>query len=834
MYNPPAGSTYRLDYCLLADTVNSVFDNYHCNPSVSAISYGDRAVLCTGDFNIPDIFSNAISNYSSDLLEYFSNVGLLQIITTPTHKAGNVLDLCFASNPDLMDYELIEESISDHKPVLISVIGCDVSQPHNFSCSYSRSSFQYAKFNAMLDNLLFLLSTFHITDISAYSQNWHNMVSSTISDCVHRKRNRRAEFPSFYSSHTVHLANKVRTRRKQEVLDDRILPLLVSDLDVSIELDKSTYLSTFSTISPDSCFKFLRLFTKQPTLPLSMNWSDLTASGPQDVANLFNDYFISVYTVPTTTEISHCMSPDICLGELSLSVTDVDNRLSKINSFASTASDAIPPFVLSSCSSILAPYVYTLFCFLLEHRHWPCEWKCAYVTPIYKTACKTVVCNYRPISLLPRLSLVLERILYDYIFPRIRSKIHRSQHGFMRRRSTTTQLLQLCNQIYDSNDANISLDCLYFDFSKAFDSVNHSILISKLPKFGFDKAFIDFFISYLSNRTQRVRVHGCLSNSKLVTSGVPQGSVLGPLLFLIYINDLPDVILNSTIYLFADDAKLVGNLDGGLFADIERFCDWASKNNLKINAEKTKFLAFGNPPMRELIINGHVVHTSKTINDLGIVFNCTLSWNDHVSTKLRSCNRLLHAFKRHFPFNCPIPVKLRVYTACLLSVLLYGSQAWYCDNTSLRRMERFNKCCLRWVYGNHSYETILKRFSCLPISYLIIMNDLSLFYNIFHGKTDLVPTDYIEFRETRSLRTGTSRLITPKETRKFKSDRNFFVRSSMMANYLRAHSQVDITASPPIFKSKLKRYMYERALPNYCPENPCTWHLVCRCATCRT
>ena len=192
----------------------------------------------------------------------------------------------------------------------------------------------------------------------------------------------------------------------------------------------------------------------------------------------------------------------------------------------------------------------------LLHHTIPLEWKVHKICPIYKKGDKSNVRNYRPISLLCILSKVLESIIFSKIIPLVKPKLSLCQYGFLQQRSCLTQLLSSYAKIYETLDKKLPTDIIFLDFKKAFDSVSHSELLYKLWRLGITGPLWLWFKDYLSDRKHFTYVDGASSDMLPVTSGVPQGSILGPLLFLIYINDIPNKMASS-IYLFADDAKFI-------------------------------------------------------------------------------------------------------------------------------------------------------------------------------------------------------------------------------------------------------------------------------------
>ena len=371
----------------------------------------------------------------------------------------------------------------------------------------------------------------------------------------------------------------------------------------------------------------------------------------------------------------------------------------------------------------------------------PAIWKSALVIPIHKKGSVHLPENYRPVSLTCILCKLYETILREHILSYVIDIITENQHGFMRGRSCLSNLLETLDKANEFLAEGNCVDLLYFDFSKAFDTVSHYRLMIKLEAMGFSNKMINILSNFLCDRSMRVKVGDAVSNAKPVMSGVPQGSVLGPLLFLLFINDLPDHIKNE-IKIFADDVKMVADpMDmDSIQNDLNELCMWESIWMLKFNLEKCKVLHVGrnNPKNNYKFLDGNLNECSLE-KDLGVTFNEKFSFHDHIYTSISKAKSCLAWLLRNTLSRDPYVMKT-AYKSLVRHNLEYCCQVWAPKNRhgnwkAILDIEAVQRSFTRVVDGMQelSYQQRLKKLGLTTLLERRMRGDLIETFKILSG-----------------------------------------------------------------------------------------------------
>ena len=404
--------------------------------------------------------------------------------------------------------------------------------------------------------------------------------------------------------------------------------------------------------------------------------------------------------------------------------------------------DGWPIPIIKSVSEFIAIPLSIIFTKSFNSGILPHDWKNAQVTPIHKKGARNQVCNYRPISLTSIFSKFMESIIKDHLMSHLLTNnlLSAYQFGFIPGRSCTTQLLHVLDYFTQHLDNGNPVDVIYLDFQKAFDSVPHQRLIQKLSSFGVHGKVLHWIKDFLRNRTQQVILNGQKSSSIPVTSGVPQGSVLGPLLFTMFVNDIPSVVLSPT-FMFADDTKIfhfIRNRDdhATLQNDLNLLYDWSVRWQLKFNISKCKHVHFG--PVHQFgsyYLNGIEIDSVESQKDLGILFDHQLKFHLHTTDVAAKANRLLGLIRRCFDhLNSDMLVKL--FVTVVRPTLEYCNSVW---GPSLvldqRKIERVQRRATRLLLPirDKPYGERLSILQLPSLAYRRFRGDMILLYKILNN-----------------------------------------------------------------------------------------------------
>nr|WP_204107529.1 reverse transcriptase family protein [Streptococcus dysgalactiae] len=330
---------------------------------------------------------------------------------------------------------------------------------------------------------------------------------------------------------------------------------------------------------------------------------------------------------------------------------EVATALQKLNTQKSPGPDGLHPLILKELAHILTPPLTRLFNKSLEQGLLPRDWKLAYISPRYKGGPRKQAVSYRPISLTCITCKVMERLLVQRLQTHLeeRSLLTPSQHGFRRHRSCLSNLLLARERWTDAKACGKEMDVIFIDFCKAFDKVPHSRLLTKLEAYGIGNQLLGWIADFLRGRKFSVRVTDCLSQWFDITSGVPQGSVLGPLLFLVYINDLPGQLTSPCLF-YADDLKIwrVIRSDAdrdALQADLNRIMLWTTDWALPVNGDKCSYMHVGCQDQTNVYhLDGRSLRNSMSERDLGVRVASSLKTAEHTTHACASARRVLGSF----------------------------------------------------------------------------------------------------------------------------------------------------------------------------------------------
>ena len=794
-----------------------------CNFLKQLVHNGPLFIL--GDFNFPTIdWSSMCSNNSSEqhFADFCGQYGLYQHISEPTyhghHQSDSILDLVL-SNPQgsstLVSTSLVQPicTTCDHDAIVLKV-NHRSSQP--FRSSKPTFCFRKANYDLILPHLRSIdwniVLSIASQDIQLAYNNFIGIIHSLFEKHVPKITFRKGFSLPKELKKLAKSKSSLYKRKKKD-------PSLNSDYKIASKTYEKEVKKWFSSIEENICssrdrsnfYKYAnRKLKMKETIPSVLILDGRAVSDNLEKANFFNDQFTSVFQRDNLTSLNLVDKTSIHLENIYISDEDIISALSSVKSKASKTPDQIPPIFLKNAGSTLIPALKQLFQASLDSGTLPLEWKTALVNPVHKKGSKNDALNYRPISLTSAICRLLEIIIKTKILNHLyqNNLVSDKQHGFLPGRSITTQLLISLNTVLKKFDAKKDVHVLYTDFSKAFDKVCHRKLLEVLSSFGIKGSLLKWIQSFLTGRTQAVYVGDEVSQTTVVTSGVPQGSVLGPLLFLLFVQDIEYVCSPfCDVALFADDCKFISSNPYALQRSLDHLKNFVAARQLVISQSKcTHLTVTRREPDCHFSIDSTVIPTALSVKDLGVTITSKLLWKPHIVTITKKAFHAAHKILFSFTTN-NFATLLFAFKTFVRPILESNSVVWsphLIEN--INRLESvqvfftkklFQRCGLR----SSGYTDRLSKSNLKSLEHRRLLADLVMVYKILNGLVDIDPNLLFTFKPvTYHLRGHNQTLDRPKAASN--TALNFFPSRTIRSWNALSQEIVDST-SIALFKSRV-------------------------------
>ncbi len=707
VYRHP-GKTYETfcdRFCAQLDSLNRNKKDYY---------------IC-GDFNVNLLKFNLASNVTN-YMTAISSMGCNIMVDKPTRitpSGGTCLDHIYSNlHCDNVENYIVQADVSDHYGTFSKINDIVFDDPDSTDVYYRRTTLsdpEWEEFNAELDSSL---QHIHSNFVSHNPDNLANVITKTYRSLIDKymplkklsnKRKRNSDKPWITQGLKKSVWTKFKLYKKAKksgsTSDWQKYKKYLNVLTRAKQKAEQIHYKNLSIIYGQDKSKTWKLINQICNRKRNRNASAIKSLIDKNgvklednlkIADCFNEHFSTVgslmsnkiesQSLPTRNPLSY-IKKDVD-ASLFLNYTnsiEIYDRIAKLENKKSSGYDLISNRILKFTNSTISPYLETLFNCCIYHAIFPDVFKIAQVIPLYKGGGREDCNNYRPISLLPALGKLLEKLLAIRLSSHLHSHnvLSKHQFGFRENFSTELAVTDIYEKLLHNLDTGLHSCTIFLDLAKAFDSVSHTILLQKLEKYGIRGLALKLFKSYLSNRSQFVKVNGVTSSLLHILYGVPQGSILGPLLFLIFINDLPNAT-SLYVKLFADDTFLCAQnpnfsaLETEVNNELDKVAGWLLSNRLTLNVSKSKFMIVSRkrqiPPF-SLEIKGTCLEKCNSYKYLGIFIDKDLNWTTHIQyiTKkvLKACGAI--AKLRH---SLDIEILKNVYYSLVHSYIRYGISVW--------------------------------------------------------------------------------------------------------------------------------------------------------------
>lgn len=723
-------SNYTLNLCLVylpPDLKTECLKTWYnkCSENIINISNSSSNTLLLGDFNLPQVewVRDHTSSFKmthtpcpdtkSELIINLLALGNLAQCNYVTNSNNRILDLVLTDCTWLYLSECPALSrIDRHHPAIeftlqftsVPLLPKTKKVPNFNKCNYKECT------DALLSTDWY--SLLNNDDVNDDVTVFYNILNEIIGVNAPLRKLGDHRYPLWFSECLkccVEEKNKVHKKYKKykNPRDYDEFQLLRARSKQLIKECYDSFVNSVETSIPKTTkpfFTFVKSKRSSHSIPESMTLHGTTAKGGQAVCDLFATYFASVFeddSEPLGDGFKDTVTSNSTLSHIHVSEEAICKKITNLNVNKGAGPDGIPPGFIKECRKALLLPLFIIFNKSLRTGIYPSIWKNAFIVPIYKSGDANDCGNYRPISILNCFAKLFESVVFDHLYSHVKPYIATEQHGFVRGKSTVTNLVEYTGYIHDAFNDRCQVDAVYTDFKKAFDKVNHRILCQKLECYGVHGSFLRWVESYVLNRTQVVALKGYLSAPVSVKSGIPQGSLTGPLYFVIFINDLVRLLKNPCL-LYADDLKIFARVRchedcNSLQQDLNTLLSWCDKNKMQLSIPKCFVITFSlnhNQILQNYHLHGTTLERRASAADLGVIVDNKLSFRQHCASIVQKSNKLLG-------FICRVTKQFKNYQSV---IILYKALV----------LSRLEYACIVWspIYKVHIdlIESIQKRF----------------------------------------------------------------------------------------------------------------------------
>lgn len=674
-------------------------------------------ILILGDFNMssvnwitgpacylyPNLGRSKINNQQRQILDDYSTAGLVQI-SSVYNSNSRLLDLCFTSSEHIQNTTVVEapaplvKYVQHHPPIQVLLrnsVPCKFrSIPDCVRYNYKRTDF--LKMNQFLasinwDAILQDLNVDTTVEVVNYVLNY------AIEQFTPKTPRQEPRFPP-WSTKALKRLKSVKRSALKKYSRNRNPNTKAHYLTCNEQYKRFNDQLFHDYISRTQCnlkqnpkqfWSYVDELRKESGLPSTMMLEGNEASSIKSISSLFRQHFSAVFSnkkldARQISEAADTVPNRSAIGRHPrITQLTVESACSKMKCSLNPGPDGIPSIVLKNCSLTLSKPLSAIFNRSLSSGYFPSIWKKSYIFPVFKKGDKSDVSNYRGIASLCAMSKLFELLVLDFLKHHCLNYVSETQHGFMPKRSTTTNLVSYTSFIIKTFETRKQVDAIYTDFSAAFDKINHQILLAKLERLGLTDPLLSWIQSYLSGRSMSVKIGSVTSECFAVPSGVPQGSHIGPFLFLLYLNDV-NLVLKCFKLSYADDFKLyyvITSRDDAIFLqfELDKFTNWCRINEMSLNANKCSVISFARK--HSLItyaysIDGIPLKRESTIKDLGVLLDSKLSFKEHLGYITSKASKCLGFIFRSAKLFVDIHCMKTLYCSLVRSILEYAVVVW--------------------------------------------------------------------------------------------------------------------------------------------------------------